>query len=236
MERVELNSDKNIEILQEIKEVILNKYPIIDDRFDIITSYPRPAIDIDINFYNDDENIEATGILFCAGTEVMKTSIPERLVINGLISPKIVIDLISFIISDHNYIKNITRTDNQIKLIFDIKMTEENMCGMSVGEIGLELDFHKYLNHENLLNSYLKEIVNTFYEQLKETDSFKKEYAEYCLLAKEKVINSFNEQDLQMFMELLSNEDICRMLLDMPNNRFIELYSIFKNKEKVKIK
>lgn len=230
MGKFELNYEKDKEILQRIKDIILNRFPVLDDRLDILFTNPRPSMKIFMNF-SEYDNKEFTQISFSFGTELFKKSVPESLKVDGLISNDVLISIISFILDDHDVIKSINKFEKNIFLSFEVDLRNDNMKGMGCGEIELELDFKFCPNPEEALNSYLKTIVNSFYEKLKHTETFKREYNKYCLLAKEKIINSLTQDELYSLVSLLDNKDLCEMLLNLSNERFIEIYNEFENQK-----
>lgn len=238
MEKHELNYDNSNEIVETIKNIILDRHPIVNDRIDTIMKNNAPNMDIYIHFYNEPNNI--TGVMFLDGTINYKSSIPERIIINDLISSTTVNKLIQFILSDHDIIKSINITKNEISLLFNVDLKEQNMCGISCGNIGLTLDFYGYTESNDLLDKYFKSIVTTFHKQLIYTEWYKQEYEKYRLKIKTQIINSLTETDLHKFINLLSNEDICNLLFDMPDDRFGEIYNQLQNiensKELVKVK
>lgn len=232
MKKYELSYDKDDEIVKIIKNIILSRYLILEDRMDVLFKNPRPAMDINLYFYKDGNDNDFTEIMFTDGTENSKCSMPERISINGLISFQTITNLIYFILSDHDYIKDIYKNVSEFKLSFDINLNDDNIHGVSCGTIGLRLDFSSYPSHEELLNNYIKIIINNFYNELKYTENFKREYNKYCSLTKEKIINSLSEDDLHLFTHLLNYEELCNILLNIPNDRFIELYDEFENKKR----
>lgn len=232
MSKYEICYEKDNEILNTIKGVILKYYPVLENRLDVLFSYPSPTLDIYINFNNYD-NKNHTQFTFGVGSEVLNCGTPDSIMVDGLVSSKVIVDLIGFILSDHDIISSINKTDKQINLSFKVNMKDENMCGIGCGEIKLNLEFYTYENHKELLDSYLNIIVTSFFDKLKNTESFKREYNDYCLMVKEKVINFLTEEQLHIFINMLNNEDLCEMLFNMPNDRFIEVYENFQNQKKL---
>lgn len=225
----ELSQEKDAEIVEAVKQIMLNQYPKLENRMDILFDYPNPAMDIAIRFYKDEKRGERTRIQFLNGHENAKISMSEYIIIDGLLSLKALCDIISFLLSDHDRIGNINRDESKINMTFVVDMRDDNMQGVGCGPIGLELDFHQYKNYESLQKSYLKVIAGNFYEQLKGTPSFRREYNEYCSFRKQVIINSFTEETLHQFIRLLDNKDLCELLLELPNDRFLEVYDTFSN-------
>lgn len=232
MSKYEICYEKDNEILNLVKEVILKQYPILQDRLDVLLIYPRPTMSIILNF-NNYNNKNSTEFMFGVGTDTFSSSIPKSINVDGLVSTKFIVDLISYILSDHDIISSINKKYGQIKLSFDVDMKDENMSGISCGTITLYLDFSCYDNYEELLDKYLNVIVTTFFDKLKNTESYKREYDESCLMIKKNVINSLSEEQLRIFINMLNNEDLCAILLNMPNDRFIEVYENFQNQKKL---
>jgi len=233
MGKFELSLNNDEEIIKAIQNIILSKHPIIENRIDILFNYPSPVMDIILNFYSDKNNDKFTQILFCDGNENMRCGISEQLFINDYISIDVLCNLIHYILSDHDHIKSISKENDLIKLVFGVDVKNENIKGISCGDINLQLDFKKLDEHNKVSDYYLREIVNCFYDQLKYTDSFRREYNEYCLLLKEKFVNSLTDRELYDFIEMLDSNDLHSLLLNMCNERFIELYDDFKRKNTI---
>ena len=234
MNNYELNYNNDEEILNCIKKIILNRHPIVQNRLDILYPYfdqpLTPEMEIDFRFHKINDN-DITHILFLDGTDNHKESIHESITINGLISKKAIYDLINYLLTDHDWIKNICKYDTYFQIPMDVGGCEENMHGISCGEINLKFDFYRHPNKQKMLNEYLKFIAINFYEQLKNTSSVKRELSNYCDLVKKEFINSLTDDNLKSFFCLLNNEDLYNLIFSLPNNRFIELYNEYIKQE-----
>ena len=225
--------DSNVEILDNIKKIILNRHPIVDDRLDFLMS--NSNMEINIKFYNQPNVI--TDILFLDGTDNYKSSIQERIKINNLININTINEVIRFLISDHDIIRSINKSETEIKLQFVVNLCDDNLKGISCSTIELSLDFYGYDNYEEIINMYFKSIIKEFFNQLTHTEWYKEEYKKYFIKTKAQIINSLNEEDLQTIFGLLTNEDKCNILFNIPDDRFGEIYSELQiMRDKVKIK
>lgn len=231
MEKHEIGS--NDEILDNIKKIILSRHPIIDDRLAFLLK-SKSSMDININFYNEHNGI--TNIMFLDGTDNYKSSIPEQININNLIDINTINEIIIFLISDHDTISSIYKTETEINLKFVVNLKDEISKGISCCTFGLSLDFYGYDNHEEILNKYFKSIVSTFINKLTHTSWYQQEYTNYINIEKTKIINSLSEENLKALFDLLTNEDRCEMLLEMPNERFAEIYNELTSKQKNLVK
>ena len=234
MEKLELDYNNDNEILKIIIDIILKRHPIVNDRVDILFEYPRTSMDIIFRFY-EVEDKQYTRIYFTDGTDITKYSIPEQLIINNLVSTKMLCNLIYYILNDHDHIKNISIQDNFISLSFDVNMNDDNMNGISCGDINLRLDFCCINDSRLLINDYLTNIISNFYDKLKHVKSFNEQYNKYRSLLQDNIINSMSDEELHDFINLLDNYDLCNMLLGISNEHFFELYDDFK-KQKIKNK
>ena len=198
MKIYELCFDNDKEILQCMKEIILDRHPIVEDRMDVLfpsvhgPRKPEMGIHFIFNRYNDSD---ITQILFLDGTEDFKTTIPDRIQIDGLISKKLVCDFVSYLLTDHDCFRNIYKKATSIELPMVVDARDDNMHGISCGEINLCFDFTHHPDYKSLLNDYLKIITTTFYEELKKTSSFEKEFSDYCNSIKHEFINSLTIDD-----------------------------------------
>lgn len=230
------NLDNDTEILKAIIDILLNLYPIVDDRMDILfPPFGKKIPELNINFcFHEIDNQNVTMVSFLAGNRDYKCATPNDLQINGLISKKVVCDFISYLLSDHDVFKDIHKWFNRIELPMTINLCDENMHGISCGDITLSFDFSRHPNCENLLNDYLKVIVTTFCDKLQTTATFKREFSKYCGFVKNEFIDSLSEEQLKVFVSLLNMEDLCKVLYSLPDDRFIELYEEYNNQDKTK--
>ena len=111
-----------------------------------------------------------------------------------------------------------------------INLCDKNMHGISCGDITLKLDFSKHSNCSNILNDYFRAIIMTFRDKLENTEIFQREFSKYCRAVKNDFINSLSIDQLREFVSLFDMEDLCRIIADLPDTSFIELYEEYQNK------
>ena len=237
MKNYELSYNNEEEILNLIKKIILDKHPIVSDRTKIL--YPdynepqTPEMQITFSFIKIDEK-DITQVSFMDGTHNYKKGLQEYILINGFISKKVICNLINYLLIDHDYFENIYRHNTSFELSMNVNGCDDNMHGISCGKINLEFDYYNHPDNKRLLSEYFKIIATTFYEQLKETNMFQKEFSNYCNLVKEEFIKSLTDEELKSFIDLLGNDDLYNLIRSIPNNRFIELYNQYNNQEDIK--
>lgn len=241
MELIELNKDDEKKVLDYIKEIILNRHPIVEDRLDILQPYygqpETPEMDITFGFYNI-EGQDVTRITFMDGTRPAKRGIPEKIKYNGLIPVSVIYDLFYFLLEDHDHISSISRSDqfHHFDVSFDVDGRDDNMHGISCGRIKVELDLNHYPNNEKLYLYYLNSIVSTFYEALKETDMMKAEFANCCRIVKQSFFDSLSEEELRDFIASVESRDLYGVIMSLPDNRFIELFNQYNKTSKTEEK
>lgn len=232
-----LDYNNNEEILMMIKTLLLNRYPIVDDRLHIL--YPMynepmtPEVDINFYFYNND-NKDITEIIFLDGTRISKSSTLDRLIINNLISGDVICDLINYLLTDHDYFKNIHIDDDKLMLIMGVNGCNENMHGISCGDITISFDFHFYPNKKKLLRKYLKIITTTFFKELQNTPTFKEEFSNFYRYIKNDFINSLSTEELRDFINLFNRDDLYYLINSLPDDRFSLLYNQYNEQKNIK--
>lgn len=102
--KTSISYEKEKEIIELIKKVIVSYYPIIDNRLDILMSNPTPTLDICFNFFEENGK-QITQIYFLKGTETVRQGTLEEFIINGYVSPNLIINLIFFLLKDHDIIR-----------------------------------------------------------------------------------------------------------------------------------
>lgn len=236
MERQNISNNGDNEVQKAIVDTLLNIYPIVDDRTDILfppfgKSIPELAIHFD--FYEIDKG-DITQVLFLGGTRNYKCSFPDRLEINKLVSSDVVCRFIEYLLDDHDVFKSISQYHNCIELVMTINLCDKNMHGISCGDITLKFDFSSHPNCVNMLNDYFRTIIMVFRDKLENTEMFKREFSKYCGVVKSEFINSLSMEQLKEFVSLFNMDDLCRIVTDLPDMRFIQLYEEYQNKEKEK--
>lgn len=229
MEKYELSCNEKEKILRCIKEIIINRHPVVENRLDILYPNfgdpPTPEMEIKFRFLRIEEQ-DITQVIFLDGNHQCKASIPERIRINGLILKEIIIHFIRYLLTDHDHISYMNKSLKSLdfELCFDVDGRDDNMHGIGCGPITIAFDFSKHPDGKRLWNYYLKEIILSFYDQVKETGMMKREFANYCDLVKKEFLDSLTEQDLRTFVGLLNQYDLYQLVRSIPDERFIELY------------
>ena len=230
-ENSKINAQKDKEMLELIKKVILSHFPIIEDRIDILLRNPAPALDINFNL-GEDNNKEMTQIYFLKGTTSFKTKIAEEIIANGYINPSLIIDLISFILKDHDIITTFNYTSNEITLNFNVDLKEQNTKGISCSTISLNLDLTFCPKKEDMINIILKIIWSHFFYKLKNTTAFQEEYQKYCNNLRQEVAQTSTKEELEQLLSLLNKEELTNLLYKIPNGLFLILYDKLKESKK----
>lgn len=231
MNKSEVNFQKEKELLEEIKKIILGYYPVIDNRMDLLFAAQRPALDICFYYYEADQKKE-TQISFLKGTESVKLNTSEKIWLDDYVSSNLIIELISFLLQDHDVISSFWKNSNEIELTFKIDLKEANSRGISCGEIGLKIDYYSCPEKEALMNSLLKKIFLHFFYELKNTTLYQKEYQNYCAFIKEDFRANTTEDELRALLNTLSKDDLMNLITNMSNESFLSLYQTFKKEEK----
>ena len=79
--------------------------------------------------------------MFMFGNSSFKSSVPERVTTSYIISFEKIVDIIDFILVDHEVIKDINLYGKQIDLKFAINWTDKSIKGINCSDIGLNFDF-----------------------------------------------------------------------------------------------
>lgn len=162
MEIIENSKEK---IIERIKTVIINRHPIVEDRFDQIVNYPVPKIEVRLKPVSYD-NGDVTVVHFCDGDETALIKIPESFVINGLIDSILINELIFEILLDHDYIHCATLTKDRLSLSFGVDLRENNMHGISCSQIEIIIDTSSFREGEELMTEFSNEIIKIYNSEL----------------------------------------------------------------------
>ncbi len=222
--KTSLSYEKEKEIIELIKKVIVSYYPIIDNRLDILMSNPTPTLDICFNFFEENGK-QITQIYFLKGTETVRQGTLEEFIINGYVSPNLIINLIFFLLKDHDIIRSLNHTQDNISVTFQVNLTEQNMKGISCGLISLNLEYHFCKDKEQEINKMLKNIFSTFFFELKNTPLYQRELEKYCDIIR----TSLTKEEMIILLNMLEKENLNQLLHYLPNDLFLTLYNNYKN-------
>jgi len=70
---------KKENIVDNIQDIILKLYPIVDNRSEVLFAHSREQLDIDLYFYSDEKIGDITQVMFCKGNNSRRTSIDDIL-------------------------------------------------------------------------------------------------------------------------------------------------------------
>ena len=230
-----LYENDDLKIINKIKEIIISRHPIEDDRFYTVTTLPSPHMNININFLPSYDK-KSTYITFSDGNSDFEITNEDELLIDGLISQNTVKELIKFIYSDHGKISCFDKLGDAIKIIFCVNLSEKPK-GISCDDIRLILNFSfvKLSDYDKMVDSYFDMIIREFKNQLKNTSWYEKEYEKYVEQIRNYIIDNFDLQKFRLFVKSISNEYLNRILLtQLPNEFLDEIIFESKNNEKIK--
>lgn len=228
MKYLSINQDKDKQIFNYIKSVVLREYPI-SNREEILFTHHSSAMDINFWFFKDEEEEETCEIHFICGSKNYKSSIPDSLDLEGFLSAEVLFDFITFLLNDNRIITSINKGPNSIELNFKVNLSDNAMIGISCDEINITLDFFRFLNCERLLNYYFNLITLKFHDKLKYTAFYKNAFESYSSQIKNSFVDSLDEEELKRFLLLLDKEELKVLLDNISNERFNELYERYSD-------
>ena len=154
------NNEK--EIINEILNTITKYYPKMD-REKVIFGNKNTQMDIIIQFMNIEEK-DYTSIYFCNGDINARTSlnVPERFLVNDLISSNTINELIFTILEDYDYFRCASLEHDNIEIELGLDMLYGQRPGISCERICLNLEFYKHPRKEYLMEEYIDEIIKVY--------------------------------------------------------------------------
>ncbi len=215
---------QNDNLILFIKNIILKYCPYVENRISILGKAKAPQFDINIDIKN-----EETQIMFLFGNNNFKQSIDEKVEISGIITFNEIKDIIDYILSDHEIVKELYIYNNKLNLNFAINWTDENLKGINCSDITIQIKF----NDSNLEKDYLYLLFKTYYNYLIKVPAFKKIRDNYIYKEKESYFEKLNKNELINFLNMLNEDELRKLLLDLNNDTFIKYYDNDKEKSKV---
>ena len=214
------------DLILYIKSVILKYCPYMEDRLSILGSAKSPELDIKININNNESQI-----MFMFGNRTFKSSVPEQVTTSYTISFEEIGDIISFILDDHEVIKDINFNGKELDLKFAINWSDKSIKGINCSDIGLELTFECI----ELKEQYLYLLIQKYYTHLEQVSSFKSMKNEYIDSIKYSYFNSLDKTELITFLNRMSENDLKKLLHNLDNDVFINYFMSNEEQPKVRV-
>lgn len=220
-----VNFIKEQNVLNEIINIIINLHPLTKPRI-LLENLNSLQSEIEINFkFLEQENKRYTKIIVLDGSTDAKNS-TDCLVVENIVSKKILKDLFYFILSEFNITGYSFNESSGFTIDFCIPMEKQDQKGISCSYFKININSNDK-NLFYLVEEYLKYLFNYFNYDFSNTISFKNDYSEYLSLNKEKAIKSLTEEEIKNIISMLSTDELRNLLLNMPNSLFIKLINSF---------
>lgn len=217
------------EVTQIIINLINKLHPVKTPRIDLnIPSFKRPATDIIINLIEED-NLPYTFINILDGTQSFKESIEQgKILISNYLDNNTLKELIDFLFLNFPIIYNFNVNENSISLDFSFSKNKDFLKtpGLSLESLNLEININD-LKLKHQLTNYLIFIMNTYYNELKQTSFWQENIQKY----KEKLILEMEYKFIMGFLSHLNEDEIRKLLVNINNERFIEIMNNMNSKE-----
>lgn len=217
------------EVTQIIINLINKLHPVKTPRIDLnIPSFKRPATDIIINLVEED-NLPYTFINILDGTQSFKESIEQgKILISNYLDNNTLKELIDFLFLNFPIIYNFNVNENSVSLDFSFSKNKDFLKtpGLSLESLNLEININD-LKLKHQLTNYLIFIMNTYYNELKQTSFWQENMQKY----KEKLILEMEYKFIMGFISHLNENEIRKLLVNINNERFIEIMNNMNSKE-----
>ena len=224
---MEIRNEK--EISEKIIGLINELHPVKTPRIDLdMPSFKRPSSDIIINLIEED-NVPHTFISILDGTENFKQSVPNgNILTDAFLDINTLKEIIDYILANFPVIYNLSVNDYSISLAFSFSKNSDFLetPGLSLENINLEISI-KDLKLQKKLKEYLIFILSTYCAELKQTPYWQENIEKY----KKKIFFEMEYEYIMDFVSRLSEEEIRKLLVNITNERFIEIMNDMISKE-----
>ena len=223
---MEITNEK--EVLKKIINIINLLHPVQTPRIDLdMPSFKRPSTDIIINLIEED-NVPHTFISILDGTENFKQSVPNgNILTDEFLDINTLKEIIDYLLANFPVVYNFNVNSNSIS--FTLSFSKNNdfyiTPGISLENISLEIRITD-LKLQKKLKEYLIFILSTYYVELKQTP-----YWQETIENKKKILFEMEYEYIMDFVSHLSEEEIRKLLVNITNERFIEIMNDMISKE-----
>lgn len=220
---------KEKEIAERIINLINKLHPVKTPRVDLdMPSFKRPSTDIIINLVEKD-NVPYTFMNVLDGTESCKSSAENgELTTNQFLSINTLKEIIDYLLANFPVVYSFNVNSNSIS--FTLSFSKNNdfyiTPGISLENISLEIRITD-LKLQKKLKEYLIFILSTYYAELKQTPYWQENTEKY----KKKILLEMEYGYIMDFVSRLSEEEIRKLLVNISNERFIEIMRDMNSKE-----
>lgn len=224
---MEITNEK--EVLKKIINIINLLHPVQTPRIDLdMPSFKSPSMDILINLIEED-NMPHTFISILDGTENFKQSVPNgNILTDAFLEINTLKEIIDYLLANFPVVYNFNVNSNSIS--FTLLFSKNNdfyiTPGISLENISLEIRITD-LKLQNKLKEYLIFILSTYYAELKQTPYWQETIEKY----KKKMLFEMEYGYIMDFVSHLSEEEIRKLLVNITNERFIEIMNNMVSKE-----
>ena len=224
---MEITNEKDI--AERIINLINELHPVKKPRVDLnMPSFKSPSMDILINVIEED-NMPHTFISILDGTENFKQSVPNgNILTDAFLEINTLKEIIDYLLANFPVVYNFNVNSNSIS--FTLSFSKNNdfyiTPGISLENISLEIRITD-LKLQNKLKEYLIFILSTYYAELKQTPYWQETIEKY----KKKCFLRWNIEYIMDFVSHLSEEEIRKLLVNITNERFIEIMNNMVSKE-----
>ena len=220
---------KEKDITERIISLINELHPVKIPRIDLdMPSFKRPSTDIIINLIEED-NLPHTFISILDGTENFKQSVPNgNILTDEFLDINTLKEIIDYLLANFPVVYNFNVNSNSIS--FTLSFSKNNdfyiTPGISLENISLEIRITD-LKLEKQLKEYLIFIINTYYNELKQTQYWQENIQKY----KEKMLFEMEYEYIMNIISHLNEDEIRKLLVNISNERFIEIMNDTISKE-----
>lgn len=224
---MEITNEK--EVLKKIINIINLLHPVQTPRIDLdMPSFKRPSTDIIINLIEED-NVPHTFISILDGTENFKQSVPNgNILTDEFLDINTLKEIIDYLLANFPVVYNFNVNSNSISFTLSFSKNNDFLetPGLSLENVNLEISI-KDLKLQKKLKEYLVFILSTYYAELKQTPYWQENIKKY----KKKILFEMEYGYIMDFVSLLSEEEIRKLLVNITNERFIEIMNDIISKE-----
>lgn len=224
---MEITNEKDIE--ERIINLINELHPVKTPRVDLdMPSFKRPSTDIIINLIEED-NMLRTFISILDGTENFKQSVLHgNILTDTFLDINTLKEIIDYLLANFPVVYNFNVNSNSISFTFSFSKNNDFYItpGISLENISLEIRITD-LKLQKKLKEYLIFILSTYYAELKQTPYWQ----ETIEKNKKKILFEMEYGYIMDFVFHLSEEEIRKLLVNITNERFIEIMNDMISKD-----
>lgn len=212
------------DVFEKVVETIYELYPKKKPRMELEDEYiptKNTALKIDFYFFKDKDGIVRSQMYFTKDYN----GLSKFYLINDKLSNETVGKIMSFIFYSFPYVNSVQTSSIgfDIESVIGLEHFEQEGISCSKVNIVFNTSVKMICEFNDMFEEYLNYILSNYMEYMRRAPQIKEVYKQYRTGIKKEIVNSLTRGEIELFISLLSNEELRDLLIGMNTDKFFEI-------------